>query len=109
LSANGLCLRFASTINPEEEAMNALLLRKKKEWEFQNERYLLRLVETSADVSIESVKKAGLLTSFLMYILYKLLGVVLALLALMFKGPKLAPERTLQQLEIQVRNPFLRI
>jgi hypothetical protein len=102
-------LRFASTINPEEEAMNALLLRKKKEWEFQNERYLLRLVETSADVSIESVKKAGLLTSFLMYILYKITGVVLALLALMFKGPNLVLERTPEQLEIQVRNPLLRI
>ena len=99
--------------------MNALLMRKKKEWEFQNERYLLRLVETSADVSIESVKKAGLLTSFLMYILYKLLGVVLALLALMFKGPRLVRnhspeffetlERTPEQLEIQVRNPLLRI
>ena len=99
--------------------MNALLMRKKKEWEFQNERYLLRLVETSADVSIESVKKAGLLTSFLMYILYKLMGVVLALLALMFKGPRLVRfyspdifenlERAPEQLEIQVRNPILRI
>lgn len=99
--------------------MNTQLMRKKKEWEFQNEKFLLKLVETSADVSIESVKKAGLLTSFLMYILYKLTGVVLALLALMFKGPKLVRfyspdvfenlERTPQQLEIQVRNPVLRI
>lgn len=98
--------------------MNALL-RKKKEWEFYNEQVLLRLVETSADVSIESVKKAGHVTSFLMYILYKLTGIVLALAALMFKGPTLVRwenpeffktvERTPEQLEAQVRNPFLRM
>jgi hypothetical protein len=73
---------------PEEEDMNAIL-RRKKIWEYQNERYLLRLVETSADVSVESVKKAGLITCFLLYIAYKILEGVLAIAATMFKGPRL--------------------
>jgi hypothetical protein len=94
------------------------LLRIKKNWEFQNELYLMKLVETSADVSIESVKKAGLVTSFLLYVVYKILGVVLAVLAVMFKGPRLirfvAPdvfenfEPTYQQPDSQFKNPLIR-
>ncbi|UOF00599.1 hypothetical protein [Bdellovibrio reynosensis] len=97
--------------------MNALL-RKKKEWEFQNERYLLKLVETSADMSIESVKKAGLLTSFLVYLVYKILGGMLAIASAMFRGPLLvrysAPEKMYEQVELstyqlesRIRNPFM--
>ena len=97
--------------------MNALM-RKKRKWEYQNERYFLKLVETSADVSVESVKKAGLVTSFLVYLLYKALGGVLALTFATFIGPKLirttAPgefaeevETPKHQLEAQIKNPFL--
>ena len=69
--------------------MNNAILRRKKIWEYQNERTLLRLVETSADVSVESVKKAGLLTSFLLYLVYKTLEGMLAIVATMFVGPRL--------------------
>lgn len=98
--------------------MNALM-RKKKEWEFQNEKFFMTLVETSADVSVESVKKAGLVTSFLLYLVYKTLEGVLAIAFAIFIGPRLvrqiAPEIpneyveiSKHQLEIQVtRNPFI--
>lgn len=97
--------------------MNALL-RKKRIWEYQNERYFLKLVETSADVSVESVKKAGLITSFLVYLLYKTLGGMLALAFATFIRPKLirttAPEElaeeietSVHQLESQIKNPYL--
>ena len=97
--------------------MNALM-RKKRKWEYQNERYFLKLVETSADVSVESVKKAGLITSFLVYLLYKALGGVLALAFATFIGPKLirtiAPEVLAEevetpehQLQSQIKNPYL--
>lgn len=97
--------------------MNALL-RKKKQWEIQNERYLLRLVETSADVSVESVKKAGLATSFLAYLVYKLIKGMLAIASALFRGPQLVryttPERgyetvevSLQHLEARIKNPHI--
>lgn len=96
--------------------MNALL-RKKKEWEFQNERYFLKLVSTSADVSIESVKRAGLLTSFLAYLVYKILGGMLAIASAILRGPQLvrytSPEKVYEtvetshlQLESQIKNPY---
>lgn len=96
--------------------MNALT-RKKKEWEFQNERYFLKLVETSADVTVESVKKAGLITSFLLYLAYKGTRIMLALAYATFHGPRLVrnstPEGTpevleanLQQLESKLQNPY---
>jgi hypothetical protein len=107
---------FASIISPEEEAMNALL-RKKRKWEYRNERYLLKLVETSADVSVESVKKAGRLTSFLLYLVYRILGGVLAIAFATFIGPKLIratapgelPEEVTTpeyQLEAQIKKPL---
>jgi hypothetical protein len=94
------------------------LLRKKKIWEYQNEKYLLKLVETSADVSVESVKKAGLLTSFLVYLVYRFLGGMLAIAFAMFIGPKLiritAPgelaeevETPEHRLEFQIKNPVI--
>ncbi|KYG68777.1 hypothetical protein [Bdellovibrio bacteriovorus] len=96
--------------------MNALL-RKKKEWEFENERYLLKLVSTSADVTVESVKRAGLITSFLAYLVYKSLGVMLAIAAAIFRGPQLVRlvspqhafepvEATSHLLESQIKNPY---
>lgn len=76
--------------------MNALL-RRKREWEFQNERYFLKLVETSADVSVESVKRAGLLASFLVYLVYKISRGMLALANAILRRPELvrytAPEK----------------
>ncbi|NUN07034.1 MAG: hypothetical protein HUU57_14900 [Bdellovibrio sp.] len=97
--------------------MNALL-RQKQKWESQNERYLLRLVETSADVSIESVKKAGLITSFLAYLVYKLVRVMLAMASAVFHGPQLvrhtSPEKVYEtvdvsnyQVEAQIKNPYI--
>lgn len=65
------------------------LLQKKKEWEFQNQKLLLKLVQTSSDVTVESVKTAGLVTSFLIYLIYKLIRGMLALGALIFYGPQL--------------------
>ena len=69
--------------------MTNALMRKKKIWEYHNERVLLRLVETSADVTVESVKKAGQITSFLLYVMYKILEGVLVLMRMMFVGPRL--------------------
>jgi hypothetical protein len=71
-----------------EEAMEALI-RKKKEWEFQNQQVLLKLVQTSSDVSVESVKKAGLVTSFLFFLIYKTIRGMLALGALMIYAPRM--------------------
>jgi hypothetical protein len=71
-----------------EEAMEALL-RKKKEWEFQNQKVLLKLVQTSSDVSVESVKKAGLVTSFLLFLIYKMIRGMFALGAFLFYAPKM--------------------
>lgn len=96
--------------------MNALL-RKKRNWEYRNERTLLRLVATSADVSVDSVKKAGQITSFLLYIAYKAVGAMLAVARCTLKGPRLyryhTPERAaepveaeLQRLEARAKNPF---
>ena len=68
--------------------MNALL-QKKREWEYQNQQVLLRLVQTSSDVSVESVKKAGLLTSFLLYVIYALIRGMLATGAALFQEPQL--------------------
>ncbi|MGZ3769566.1 MAG: hypothetical protein ACXVCP_12505 [Bdellovibrio sp.] len=80
------------------------LLRKKKEWEFQNEQYLLRLVETSTDVSIESVKRAGLIASFLMYLVYKFIRTMLALANALLRQPQLvcrtSPEKPGKAVEI---------
>lgn len=95
------------------------LLRKKRIWEYHNERTLWRLVEASADVSTESVKKAGQITCFLLYIVYKTLGGMLAIARWMLQRPQLqrfiTPERApepveqnLQQLEASLRNPFFR-
>ncbi|MBK9323466.1 MAG: hypothetical protein IPM97_11095 [Bdellovibrionaceae bacterium] len=81
-----------------------VLKHKKKEWEYQNEQVLLKLVEASTDVSIESVKKAGLITSFLAYILYKLLGVMLAFASALLRGPQLirytSPEKIFESVDI---------
>ncbi|ASD62256.1 hypothetical protein [Bdellovibrio bacteriovorus] len=96
--------------------MNALM-RKKKEWEFQNERYFMSLVETSADVSVESVKKAGQVTSFLLYLAYKSTRMMLALASWTINGPKLVrysnPEKSFETLETETKlletrlqNPF---
>ncbi|MGZ3774285.1 MAG: hypothetical protein ACXVCY_09575 [Pseudobdellovibrionaceae bacterium] len=98
--------------------MNALL-RIKKEWEFQNEQYFLRLVETSTDVSVESVKRAGRLASFLMYLVYKLSRIMLALVNALLRGPQLVrhltPEKPYEevelsktQLEFQLMNSIFR-
>jgi hypothetical protein len=79
--------------------MNALL-QKKREWEYQNREVLVRLVRTSSDVSVESVKKAGLLTSFLLYLVYQMIKGMLvvggAVTGALLRGPQLvrqvAPE-----------------
>lgn len=96
------------------------LMRKKRIWEHHNERTLWRLVETSTDVSTESVKKAGQITSFLLYIVYKTLEGMLAIARWMLQRPELrrfiAPERAtepvepnLQNLEARLQNPFFRV
>jgi hypothetical protein len=72
----------------EEEAMEALL-RKKREWEFQNQQVLLKLVQTSSDVSVESVKTAGLVTSFLAYLIYVMIRGMLAFGGFILNGPVL--------------------
>ena len=94
--------------------MNAIS-RKKKEWEYRNELFLNEMVATTATISIQSVKKAGQLTSFLAYVMYRMLGGVLAIAFMMFVGPKLIRETspedaaeevslTLQQLESRIKN-----
>lgn len=65
------------------------LLQKKKEWEFENQKVLLRLVQTSSDVSVESVKAAGLVTSFLLFLIYKMIRGMLALGSLFLYSPTL--------------------
>lgn len=86
--------------------MNALM-RKKKEWEFQNERYFISIVETSADVSVESVKKAGQITSFLLYLAYKSTRMMLALASWTINEPKLTTlEMETKLLETRLQNPF---
>ncbi|HEX7674661.1 MAG TPA: hypothetical protein VF412_10845 [Bdellovibrio sp.] len=93
------------------------LLRKKRNWEYRNERTLLRLVETSADVSVESVKKAGQITSFLLYLAYKAVGLMLAIARCTLNGPRLyryntpelvaePVEQELRRLEARAKNPF---
>lgn len=83
------------------------LLRKKREWEFQNHQVLLKLVQTSSDVSVESVKKAGLVTSFLAYLIYVMIRGMLALGSFILNGPvlvrKVAPG--LQPQEFHEFNP----
>lgn len=68
--------------------MNAIL-RKKQQWESQNQEVLLKLVQTSGTVSVESVKRAGQLTSFLLYLAYKVIEGVLALSAALLREPVL--------------------
>lgn len=92
------------------------LMQKKKEWEYQNQKVLLKLVRTSSDMSVESVKKAGLVTSFLIYLIYKTIRGMLALAAFMLYAPemvrKVAPGQNPQEfhefnqhhLEMKIRN-----
>jgi len=68
--------------------MNALV-QKKKEWEFQNQKVLVKLVQTSSDLSVESVKKAGLVTSFLLFLIYKVISGMLALGAFLIYSPQM--------------------
>lgn len=97
--------------------MNALL-RKKKVWEYRNERTFLRLVETSADVTVESAKKAGQITSFLLFMVYRTPRILLAITRWTLLNPRLqrysnpvtpaeAVEPTLQSLEAKLKNPIL--
>lgn len=79
--------------------MNALR-QKKREWEYQNRQVLLRLVRTSSDVSVESVKAAGRITSFLLYVVYHLLRGMLA------AGSALLNEPQLVRLEAPARRPL---
>lgn len=92
------------------------LQQRKKEWEHYNQRVLVRLVQTSTNVSVESVKAAGLLTSFLIYLIYKTMKGMLALGAFMVCGSqmirKVAPgKRPLEYYEFnrhtleQIRTP----
>lgn len=68
--------------------MNALL-RKKAIWKYRNQRVLLRLLESSADVYVESVVKAGHVMSFLLYLVYQSPGLMLAILEWILQGPEL--------------------
>lgn len=82
------------------------LLQKTKEWEYENQKVFLRLIQTSSDVSVESVKAAGLLTSFLVFVIYKMIRSMLALGAVFIYSPQLvqrvAPgERPLESHEFQ--------
>ena len=91
------------------------LRQRKKEWEHHNQQVLVRLVQTSADVSVESVKVAGLLTSFLIFLIYKMIRGMLAFATFIFCGSsliqKVAPgqrpleshEFNQQPLELQIR------
>jgi hypothetical protein len=93
------------------------LVQKKKEWEYQNQKVLLRLVRTSSNVSVESVKAAGVVTSFLMYLIYIAIRGMLALSAYLFLRPnmvrRVAPGQTPQEihefnkhyLESQLKSP----
>jgi len=65
------------------------LIRKKREWEFQNQEVLLKLIQSSSNVSVESVKKAGLVASFLAYLIFALVRGMLALGAFILHGPEL--------------------
>lgn len=47
------------------------LVRRKREWEYQNEQRWLRLVEASSVTAKESVDRAGIAMSFLLYIVLK--------------------------------------
>ena len=69
--------------------MNNAISRRMRLWEYRNERTLWKLVENSAEITVECVKKAGLITSFLLYIVYKALEGVLAITRMMFVGPRL--------------------
>jgi hypothetical protein len=68
--------------------MNAIT-RKKQQWESQNHEVLLKLVQSSSAVSVESVKRAGQLTSFLLYLIFKAIEGVLALTRALLYRPKL--------------------
>jgi hypothetical protein len=93
-----------------------VLWQKKKQWEYENQRVLIRLAQAIADVSVQSVKAAGLFTSFLLYLVYIVIRGMLAVSAILFYGPKLVrhvgpnerpqqiEEIQAQQLELQLRS-----
>lgn len=66
-----------------------VLLQKKREWEFQNHLVLKRLIQSTAELSVESVKAAGLLTSFLLYLIYIVIRGMLVIATMLFCGPRL--------------------
>lgn len=68
--------------------MNALS-RRKQQWESQNQEILVRLVHSSSDVSVKSVKHVGRVSSFLLYLVYKVIEGALALAAALLRGPAL--------------------
>lgn len=93
--------------------MNALL-RKKAVWKYRNERVFWRLVDSSADVYVESVVKAGHVMSFLLYLVYRTPGLMLAIFewilqpALQRRAQPYAPaeavEPSLHALEARLKN-----
>ncbi|WP_413585642.1 hypothetical protein [Bdellovibrio sp. HCB274] len=66
--------------------MNAFM-RKKAVWKYRNERVFWRLVDSSADVYVDSVIKAGQVTSFLLYMVYRTPGLMLAISEWILQGP----------------------
>ncbi|RYZ81487.1 MAG: hypothetical protein EOP06_23385 [Proteobacteria bacterium] len=78
------------------------LKQRKKQWEHQNEKVLLQIVQTSSDVSLESVKMLGLLTSFMLFLVYKIVRAALAVCALQVQPYQLQQEH----LNLKMKSPF---
>lgn len=72
-------------------------LHKKKAWEYRNQRVLLRLIRTSNDVSVESVKAAGVVTSFLLFLVYKTVQGMLVVTEALLTPPALVRWRSPQE------------
>jgi hypothetical protein len=64
-------------------------LQKKKEWEFQNHQVLRRLVLSTTSLSKECVKAAGIIVSFLLYLVFVVVKAVFCIGAVFFHGPRL--------------------
>lgn len=64
-------------------------LHKKKVWEYHNQRMFFRLVRCSNNATVEIVKAAGLATSFLLYLVYKIVQGMLVVLGSLIAEPPL--------------------
>lgn len=75
------------------------LLRKKKRWEFEQERKLQLVLDETAQIGRTSLEKLVCLINIALFVLYKLLVLSSAVLRLLFVKPQLVIQKSPTEFE----------